>query len=403
MSSNSTNEPVILGAARTPQGKLLGALESLSAVQLGQYAVKAAVERSGINPENVSEVIMGQVIPTGSGQAVPRQIWIGAGFPDAIGGFAVNKVCGSGLKAVMLGASAIKAGDGDLYVAGGTESMTNVPFSDLNARKGHRYGHGDLKDGILQDGLWDHMADWVMGDAAEFIAEEMEVSREEMDQFAYESHHKAHKATTEGKFKTEIVPIEIKKRKETVTVDIDEPIRADTSPEALAKLRPAFQPDGRVTAGNAPGLNDGAASVVVSSRAYAEQHGHAPLARIVSYAHAAVDPKWIFYAPVKAIPLALEKAGWTMNDVDLVEVNEAFAAQVLADLRGLERDGHALPREKLNVHGGAIAIGHPIGASGARVLVTLIHALQQYDLKRGLAALCLGGGEAVAMTIELEN
>jgi acetyl-CoA C-acetyltransferase len=398
----SGNDPVILSAARTPQGKLLGNLSTLSPVQLAQHAVKGAVDRSGITPENVNEVILGQVLPAGSGQAVPRQVWIGAGYPETVGGITVNKVCGSGLRTVMIGASAIRAGDGDLYVAGGVESMSHTPFLDTTQRHGSKYGDITLKDGILRDGLWCSIQNWVMGDAAEFIGDRLEVTREEMDQFAADSHAKAHKATLDGCFTDEIVPIEVKKRRETMTVSTDEPIRPDTSVEALSKLRPAFKADGRVTAGNAPGLNDGAAAVVVSSRQYAEANGHQPLARIVSYAHAALDPQWIFYAPVKAIPLALEKAGWTMEDVDLFEVNEAFAAQVLADMRGLERDGHHLPTEKLNIHGGAIAIGHPLGASGARVLVTLVHALQQHGLKRGLAALCLGGGEAVAMAVEME-
>lgn len=399
----SAHEAVILGAARTPQGKILGALESLTAVHLAQHAIKAAVERSQVKPENVSEVMLGQVIQAGAGQAVPRQAWIGAGYPDTVGGVSISKVCGSGLKAMMMAASAIRAEDGDLYVAGGTESMSNVPFFDMHTRKGHKYGHIELKDGILQDGLWCHMENWVMGSAAEFIANQFEVSREEMDQFAYESHQKAHQATLAGHFKSEIVPLSIKQGKQSVTIDTDEPIRPDTSVEGLAKLRPAFADDGRVTAGNAPGLNDGAAAVVLASRAYAEANNHTPLARIVSYGHAAVEPKWIFYAPVKAIPLVVEKAGWTMDQVDLFEINEAFAAQVLADVRGLEQQGLSLPAEKLNVNGGAIALGHPIGASGARLVVTLIHALQQRGLKRGVAALCLGGGEAVAMTIELEN
>lgn len=399
----SPHNPVILGAARTPQGKVLGDLASLTAVELGQYAVKEAVERSGIDPTDVREVILGQVVQAGAGQAAPRQVWIGAGFPDTAGGLVVNKVCGSGLRAVMLGASGIKAGDGDVYVAGGMESMTNAPFLNMNTRKGAKYGNIELKDSILQDGLWCHMENWVMGEAAEFIANQFEVSREEMDELAYTSHQKAHAATVEGRFKKEIVPVEIQQRRNTVVVDTDEPIRPDTTMEGLAKLRPAFLEDGRVTAGNAPGLNDGAAATVVASREYAETHGHQPIARIVSYTHAAVDPKWIFHAPAKAIPLALEKAGWTMEDVDLFEINEAFAAQVLANLRGLERSGHHLPLEKLNVNGGAIALGHPIGASGARLLVTLIHALEDRGLKRGLTALCLGGGEAVAMTIELEN
>ncbi len=399
---NGANDIVILGSARTPQGKLLGAIGSLSAVELGQVAVKGAVERSGINPEDVQEIILGNVVSAGVGQAAPRQVWIGAGYPDKVGGLSVNKVCGSGLKATMLAASSIKAGDGDLFVAGGMESMSNAPFLNTSMRKGSKYGHVQIIDALQHDGLWCQMENWIMGDAAEFIANQFEVSREEMDELSYESHKKAAEATEAGRFKAEIVPVEVKQRRNTIIVDTDEPIRADTTIEGLAKLRPAFDKDGRVTAGNAPGLNDGAAAVVVSSRAYAEKNGHAPVAKIVGYGQAAVDPKWIFYAPVKAIPVALERAGWTMEDVDLFEVNEAFAAQVIADIRGLERDGYILPMEKLNVNGGAIALGHPVGASGTRVLVTLIHALEQRGLKRGVAALCLGGGEAVAMAVELE-
>jgi acetyl-CoA C-acetyltransferase len=405
MSSNgkSANDAVILSAARTPQGRILGALESLSAVQLGQVAVKAAVERSGITPENVNEVILGHVVTAGAGQSTPRQVWVGLNYPTNVGGLSVNKICGSGPKAVMLAASGIRAGDGEAYVAGGMESMSNAPHLNTNMRKGFKYGNVEIKDSILQDGLWCSLEHWVMGDAAEFIGNQFEVSREEMDEFAYQSHQKAHAATQEGRFKKEITPVELKGRKGVTIIDTDEPIRPETTVESLASLKPAFQPDGRVTAGNAPGLNDGAAAVVVTSRNYAEANGHTPIARIVSYAHAAVDPKWIFYAPVKAIPLALQKAGWKMEDVDLFEINEAFASQVLADVRGLEQDGYTLPMEKVNVNGGAIALGHPLGASGARVLVTLIHALQQRGLKRGVAALCLGGAEAVAMTVELEN
>lgn len=405
MSSNGNGKqnPVIIGAARTPHGKLLGVLEGFSAVQLGQVAVKAAVERSGVNAVDVDEVIVGQVVPAGSGQAVARQVWVGLGYPDNVGGLVINKACGSGMKAIMLAAGAIRAGDGQVFVAGGTESMTNAPFLHMSARKGFKYGHTELKDSLLNDGLWCSLENWVMGDAAEFIANQLEVTREEMDEFSYQSHQKAHIATIEGRFKAEIAPIEIQQRKGTLVIDTDEPIRADTTMEALTKLRPAFQADGRVTAGNAPGLNDGAAAVVLTSRAYADQHGHQPLARIAGYGQAAVEPKWLFYAPVKAIPIALEKAGWTMNDVDLFEINEAFAAQVLADVRGLERSGYHLPMDKLNVNGGAIALGHPVGASGARVVITLINALQQRGLKRGVAALCLGGSEAVAMAIELEN
>jgi acetyl-CoA C-acetyltransferase len=400
----SPREAVILGSARTPQGKLLGVLTPLSAVQLGQVAVKAAVERSGIDAAHVDEVIIGQVVPAGGGQAVPRQISKRAGIPPHVGGLAINKACGSSLKAVMLSAALIAVGDGDLFVAGGVESMTNAPFMDLKGRQGHKYGPFEMIDSVMWDGLYDHMEDMIMGMAAELIADRFEITREEMDEFACRSHALAHEATQAGRFKAEIAPVEIAGRKGRVTVvDTDEPIRPDTNMEGLAKLKPAFKSDGRVTAGNAPGLNDGAAAVIVASREYAEQHGHQPVARVVGYGQAAVEPKWVFAAPIDALPKALARAGWTMADVDLVELNEAFAAQALADLKGLKTNGHEIPLEKLNVNGGAIALGHPIGASGARVLVTLIHALQQRGLKRGLAGLCLGGGEAVALAVEMED
>jgi acetyl-CoA C-acetyltransferase len=401
---DASREAVILSGARLPQGKLLGALTPFTAVELGQRAVRAAVERSGVNPGDFDEVILGQVISAGSGQAVPRQVSTGAGIPPHVGGVLINKVCGSSLKAAMLAAGLIRSGDGDLYLAGGIESMTHAPFLDLDGRGGHRYGHFEMKDAVTWDGLWDHMTGWIMGEAAEFIAQEFEITREQMDEFACRSHQLAHAATVSGRFKDEIVPVEIAGRKGEVTVvERDESIRSDTNLDVLAKLPPVFVEDGRVTAGNAPGLNDGAAALVIASRDYAARHGHQPLARIVGYAQAAVDPKWLFAAPIKALPLALERAGWSMADVDLVELNEAFAAQVLADLKGLARDGYEIPLEKLNVNGGAIAIGHPIGASGARVLVTLIHALRQRSLRRGLAGLCLGGGEAVALAVELED
>ncbi|PJF41529.1 MAG: acetyl-CoA C-acetyltransferase [Chloroflexi bacterium] len=403
MASHGTNgrEVVILGSARTPQGKFLGALSSLSAAELGQVAVKAAVERSGIDTTNVNEVILGNVVSAGVGQALPRQVSIGAGIPANVGGVAINKVCGSGLKAVMLAASAIKAGDGDLFISGGVESMSRAPYLNDHLRQGNKYGHIQVRDALQHDGLWCSLCDWGMGNAAEFIGRQLEVTRDEMDAFALRSHQLAAEATDNDRFKTEIAPVTVKTRKGEVIIDADEPIRRDTSLEALAKLRPAFEDDGSVTAGNAPGMNDGAAALVVSSREYAETYSHQPAARIVGYAQAAVEPAWLFYAPVKAIPLALERAGWSIDDVDLFELNEAFAAQVLADIKGLERDGYHLPMEKLNVNGGAIALGHPLGASGARVLVTLIHALQSRGLKRGLAALCLGGAEAVALAVEL--
>lgn len=405
MASNNgqrSREAVILGSARTPQGRFLGALSSISAVELGQIAVKAAVERSRIDPGDVNEVIIGHVISAGTGQALPRQISLGAGIPDHVGGLTINKVCGSGLKSVMLAATAIKADEGDLFIAGGVENMSRAPYLNDSLRQGNKYGPVQLRDSLQSDGLWCSLCAWSMGEAADFIGQQLEISRQQMDEYAFRSHQLAGQATKDGKFKAEIAPVTITSRRGDTIIAEDEPIRYDTSLEQLAALKPAFAEDGQVTAGNAPGLNDGAAALVVSSRAYADQHGHQPLARIVAWGQAAVEPAWIFYAPVKAIPIALQRAGWTVADVDLFEINEAFAAQVLADLKGLERDGHPVPLEKLNVHGGAIALGHPLGASGARVLVTLIHALQDRGLKRGIAALCLGGAEAVALAVELE-
>jgi acetyl-CoA C-acetyltransferase len=279
--------------------------------------------------------------------------------------------------------------------------MSRAPYLNDSIRAGNKFGAIQLRDSLQTDGLWCTFENWGMGNAAEFIGRQLEITRQAMDEFAYRSHQLAAKATDEGKFKTEITPVILKGKKGDTVIDTDEPIRRETTLEALAKLAPAFEPDGSVTAGNAPGMNDGAAALVVASHEYAEQHGHTPIARIAGYGQAAVDPAWIFYAPVKAIPVALARAGWTVDDVDLFEVNEAFAAQVLADLRGLEREGYPVPMEKVNVHGGAIALGHPLGASGARVLVTLIHALQTHGLKRGVAALCLGGAEAVALAVEL--
>lgn len=396
-------DAVILSGARTPQGKFLGALSSMSAAEIGKVAFKAAVDRSGINAADIAETIVGNVVSAGVGQALPRQITVGIGVPDTVGGITVNKVCGSSLKSVMIAANAIKAEDGDVYLAGGVESMSRAPYLNDSLRTGNKYGEVTLRDALKTDGLWCSLCDWGMGNAAEFIGRQLEITREEMDSFAARSHELAGKATDEGKFKSEIAPVTLKGRKGDTIIDTDEPIRRDTSVEALSKLPAAFEKDGAVTAGNAPGMNDGSAAVVVASRDYAEKHGHKPLARIVSYGQAAVEPSWLFYAPVKAIPVALARAGWTVDDVDLFEINEAFAAQVLADLEGMKRDGHSVPLEKVNVNGGAIALGHPLGASGARVLVTLIHALQDRGLKRGVAALCLGGAEAVAMAVELEN
>ncbi|HEY5668777.1 MAG TPA: acetyl-CoA C-acetyltransferase [Anaerolineales bacterium] len=400
---NHDRQPVILSAVRTPSGRFQGSLSGFPAPKLGALAIKAAVERAKINdPAQIEEVFMGNVVTAGEGQAPARQAAIFAGLPASVGATTINKVCGSGLKAVMLAAQAIKAGDGDLFVSGGMESMSRAPYL-VDGRTGAlRYGHVQLTDALLHDGLWDPFEDWGMGNAAEFIAEEYEVTRQAMDEFALRSHQRALAASDAGKFKAEIVAVEIPGKKGQVTVfDTDETPRRDTSLDVLASLKPAFQKDGKVTAGNAPGLNDGAAAVVVASRSKAEAMGAKPLARIVGQAQAAVEPKYLFIAPAKAIPRLLDKVGWTLADVDLIELNEAFAAQVLADGYALADMGWDW--DKVNVNGGGIALGHPIGASGARVLTTLIYALKDRGLKRGIASLCLGGAEAVAMAIEIED
>lgn len=400
---NHDRQPVILSAVRTPSGRFQGSLSGFPAPKLGALAIKVAVERAKINdPAQIEEVFMGNVVTAGEGQAPARQAAIFAGLPASVGATTINKVCGSGLKAVMLAAQAIKAGDGDLFVSGGMESMSRAPYL-VDGRTGAlRYGHVQLTDALLHDGLWDPFEDWGMGNAAEFIAEEYEVTRQAMDEFALRSHQRALAASDAGKFKAEIVAVEIPGKKGQVTVfDTDETPRRDTSLDVLASLKPAFQKDGKVTAGNAPGLNDGAAAVVVASRSKADAMGAKPLARIVGQAQAAVEPKYLFIAPAKAIPRLLDKVGWTLADVDLIELNEAFAAQVLADGYALADMGWDW--DKVNVNGGGIALGHPIGASGARVLTTLIYALKDRGLKRGIASLCLGGAEAVAMAIEIED
>lgn len=398
---NSRFEPVILSAVRTPMGRFQGALSPFTAGRLGALVVRAAVERAGVKkPDEIDEVLMGNVVSAGLGQGPARQAAIYAGLPPTVGATTINKVCGSGLKTGMVACQAIRLGDASLIVAGGMESMTNTPHL-LRARDGLRYGHAQLTDALQYDGLWDPFEDWAMGMAAEWIADEFNVTREEMDQFALESHRKAIAAIDAGKFQAEIVPVEIPGKKGQTTVFAeDETPRRDTSLEVLAKLRPAFKADGRVTAGNSPGLNDGAAALVYASRAKAEAMGVRPMARVVGYAQAAVAPKELFLAPTRAIPRLLERTGWTLADADLIELNEAFAAQVLADGRALADLGWDW--DKVNVNGGGVALGHPIGASGARVLTTLIYALQDRKLERGIASLCLGGGEAVAMAIELE-
>jgi acetyl-CoA C-acetyltransferase len=397
-------EAVILSAVRTPIGKFQGALSGLPAPKLGAIVIQAAIEQARL-PQltEIDEVLMGNVVQAGVGQAPARQASIFAGLPATVSATTINKVCGSGLKAAMFAAQAIRAGDGQLFVAGGMESMSRAPYLVPGRTGEMRYGHVEMKDSLLHDGLWDPFENWGMGNAADFIAGEFEVTREAMDQFALESHQKAVAAIDMAQFKAEIVPVEIAGRKGEVTLfDTDEGPRRDASFEGLAKLKPAFRPPpgGRVTAGNAASLNDGAAAAVIASCAYAEAHGLTPLAHIVAYGQAAVEPKYLFGAPALAIPKVLAKTGWKMADVDLFELNEAFAAQMLAN-------GHALADQgwdwsKVNINGGSIALGHPVGASGARILATLIHALKARGLQRGLASLCLGGGEAVAMAIELD-
>ena len=396
----NVDEVVILGAARTPVGRIGGALADVPAVQLGAAAVAAALERAGIDDAGaIDEVFMGNVVSAGLGQNIARQCAIRGGVPDSVGASTINKVCGASVKTVMLAAQAIRAGDGELFVCGGVESMSRAPHLVDGRSHQLRYGHSTLRDALIVDGLWCAFEDWSMGNAAEFIADEFGITREAMDQYALCSHQKAVAAQDGGRFRREIVPIEVPARKGgSVRVGDDEPPRRDTSLEALARLAPAFRPDGRVTAGNAPGLNDAAAAVVVASRRRADAMGSAPLARVTGYAQVAMPPKHIFATPAEAIRKVLARVGWPLASVDLIEVNEAFAAQVLANGQALRADGWDW--NKVNVNGGAIALGHPLGATGARMLTTLLHALEDRNLKRGVVSLCLGGGEAVALAVE---
>lgn len=389
--------PVIVSAVRTAIGKFGGSVANIPATELGSVAIGAAVERVGLDPYLIDEVLMGQVVQAGSGQAPARQAAIKAGLPaDHIRATTINKICGSGLKTVMLAAAMIRAGDGDVYVAGGMESMNLCPYLLKGARTGYRLGHSTMYDAVVHDGLWCAFQDQHMGNSAEWIAREFALTRVELDEYAYESQKKAAAAQDAGKFKAEIVPVMIPQRKaEPVRFDQDEAIRRDTTLEQLARLSPAFEKGGVVTAGNAPGITDGAAATVVMALEKAEALGVEPLAAITGYAQAGVKPLEIFTAPIFAVRSLMEKTGKTIHDYGLIEANEAFAAQCLADGRALGWDW-----ERVNVHGGAIALGHPIGCSGARVLVTLLYALQDRGLKTGMATLCLGGGEAVAMSIE---
>jgi acetyl-CoA C-acetyltransferase len=400
--TDTRRTPVIISGARTPIGRFLGGLSALSAPQLAAVAMRAALERSGAPGGDVADVILGNVVSAGLGQAPARQAAIAAGVPDTVGAMVVSRVCGSGLMAVMLAAQAIRAGDGDLYVAGGMESMSNVPYYLRGYRGGVKFGDQALADGLIHDGLWCGFHDCHMGGHAEYTAHKAGITRAAADEFSLASHRKAVAAIDGGKFREEIVPVEIKSRKGTTVVDTDESPRRDTTLEALAKLPPAFVKDKPpevtdpvVTAGNAPGLNDGGAALVVASQAYAEAHGLPIQARINAYATGATAPQELFFAPVRAVRRVLEKEGKAIGDYDLIEANEAFAVQALADGRELGWDW-----DRVNVHGGAVALGHPIGASGARVLVTLLHALKDRGGHTGLATLCLGGGDAVALSVE---
>jgi acetyl-CoA C-acetyltransferase len=391
------DEVLLAGATRLPTGKFLGALSGFSAPELGAIAISEALKRAGVRPEVVDEVIMGNVVQAGVGQAPARQAAIGGGVPPSVSALTINKVCGSGLKAVMLAANSIKAGEYGVLVAGGMESMSQAPYLLEKARSGYRMGNGTLVDAVIHDGLWCAFENHHMGMSAEIIAEKFEISRQAQDQLAAASHRKAVQAIERGDFKREIVPVEIKTKKGLTVFETDEPVRPDTTLDNLSRLAPVFKPEGGVvTAGNAPGLSDGASAVVVLSREAAEKHGVTPQARVTGYASASLEPKYIFAAPPLAVKKLLEQTGLQLSDFDLIEINEAFAAQVLANAKELKLD-----MERVNVRGGAIALGHPIGSSGTKILTTLIHALQDTGGKRGLATLCLGGGGAVALSLEL--
>ncbi len=386
---------VIVGACRTPIGKFLGGLKSLTAPGLGALVVGEAVRRAGVKPGDVGEVIMGNVVSAGLGQNPARQAALKGGLPVTVSAMTINKVCGSGLRAVSLAAQAVRLGDHDVVVAGGMESMSNAPLLVRGAREGLRLGHGEMIDSMIHDGLWDAYEDFHMGCCGEAVAEACGVSRSAQDEYALNSHRKAIAAIDGKKFEAEILPVEVPQRKgPPKRFAVDEAPRRDTSLEALAALKPAFRKDGTVTAGNAPGVNDGAAAVVVMSEERAREGGHEALAEIVSYSTSGIEPKMVMLAPVEAIRRVLASAGWSVGEVDLFEINEAFAAQLVALIGELK-----LPPDRVNVHGGAVALGHPIGCSGARILTTLLHAMRDRVARKGVAALCLGGGNAVAMAV----
>jgi acetyl-CoA C-acetyltransferase len=400
--SDSSRNAVIVSAVRTPIGRYLGGLAPLQATDLGGIAIRAAVERSGIDPDEIRDVVLGNVVQGGEGQAPARQAALKGGLPATASAYTVNMVCGSGLKAVMLAAQAIRAGDAQVVMAGGMESMSNAPYYLYDARQGLKFGDRTLVDGLIRDGLWCASCDVHMGGHAEYTAKKAGITRQMQDELALSSHRKAVAAQREGRFAAEIVPVEVPGRKGPTVVEADEGPRADSSLEALGKLRPAFAADApedveelTVTAGNASSMNDGASAVLVVSEEYASAHGLKVLARITGYATGAVEPRELFFAPIQAVRNLMARTGTSIGDYDLIEANEAFASQALADGAGLGWDW-----DRVNVNGGAIALGHPIGASGARVLTTLIHALHQRDAHTGLATLCLGGGDAVALSVE---
>jgi acetyl-CoA C-acetyltransferase len=397
MPSYKDNDAVIISGVRTPIGKFQGSLSEISAPKLGALVVKEAVLRAKLKPEQVDECIMGNVVSAGLGQNPARQAAIFGGLPPEVGAMTVNKVCGSGLKAVALAAQAVQTGNSDIVVAGGMESMTNAPYLLPQARKGYRLGNAQIIDSMVQDGLWDVFNNYHMGITGENVAEKYGITREQQDEFAVNSHRKAVSAIKECRFKAQIVPVEVpgKKKGETVLFEKDESPREDTTIETLRALKPAFKKDGTVTAGNAPGVNDGAAAVVVTTYKRAKELGIEPMAKIVGQATSGVDPQWVMMAPVSGVRKLWQKTGWKNEDVDLYELNEAFSVQSLGVIKELGLDPN-----KVNVNGGAVALGHPIGASGARVLVTLLYEMIRRDVHKGIAALCLGGGNSVSMAIE---
>ena len=390
-------QAVIISAARTPTGKFQGALKGFTAPELGAIAIKEAVKRAGVDPAKVDEVIMGCVVQAGIGQAPARQAAMKAGLPPEVSALTVNMVCGSGLRAVALASQSIQLGDAEYVVAGGMESMSNIPYAMPGARDGYRMGNQSVVDLMVHDGLWCPFENWHMGNTGEVVAEKHQITRETQDQFAYDSHRKAHEAQQKGYFKDEIVPVEIPQKKgEPIVLDYDEPVRPDTTIDSLGKLKPAFKKDGgTVTAGNAPGVNDGASALVVTSDDNAKGLGVVPLARVVSYAVSGIEPKYIMLAPVEGVRRAVAKAGWKLEDVELFELNEAFSVQALGVMKEL-----GINPDLVNVNGGAVAMGHAIGNSGGRVLTTLLYEMKRRGAKRGVAGLCLGGGNSVAMAVE---